>query len=242
MSFFLRPSFQTFAATDHGPMEQTLFHFSDLQQQSPSLAERYAIRKESDFNSLLNDDKINVDFFLQLVALFQSEHELPIVQLKSFPVPVILDYLERTHRYYLGIKLLEIEQSIQNLYWRIPENELLPYLVSFFEWIQKNLAFHIQMEEQQLFPYIQTLLRGEKGNADFSVLSFMDHHSDTVELQISEVKKHIVRAQQTATEIFPFRVLLKQLDSFEKDLRIHARIEEEVLVPLTMEMEQNSAS
>lgn len=218
-------------------MEHTLFQYSDWQLQNPSLAERYAIRKEGDFNSLLQNEQINVDFFLQLITIFQSEHELPIEQLKSFPIPIILDYLEKTHRYYLGVKLPEIEQSIQNLHARIPENEVLPYLVSFFDWVQKNLAFHIQMEEQQLFPYIKLLLQEGEASSDFSILSFMDHHSDTVELQISEVKKHIVRAQQTATEIFPFRVLLKQLDNFEKDLRIHARIEEEVLLPLALALE-----
>jgi regulator of cell morphogenesis and NO signaling len=88
-----------------------------------------------------------------------------------------------------------------------------------------------------LFPYIKALYHRLDIRSDFSIKHFIEHHSDTVELQISEVKKHIVRAQQSAYEIFPFRVLLKQLDEFEKDLRIHAKIEDEVLIPKALELE-----
>lgn len=218
-------------------MEHPFFHLNDWQQQNSSLAKRYAHHQANDCHCLLDNGEVDTDFFLQLIGIFQSSDNLPFLQLKSFPIPVILDYLEKTHRYYLNTKLLEIEQSIQNLYSRIPENEQLPYLAAFFDWVQKNLTFHIQMEEQQLFPYIKSLLQTKKRKGDFGIRSFMDHHSDMVELQISEVKKHIVRAQQTATELFPFRILLQQLDDFEKDLRIHAQIEEEVLIPLALELE-----
>jgi iron-sulfur cluster repair protein YtfE (RIC family) len=58
-----------------------------------------------------------------------------------------------------------------------------------------------------------------------------------VNIRARILKKHIVRAQQSAYEIFPFKVLLKQLDEFEKDLRIHAKIEDEVLIPKALELE-----
>jgi len=219
-------------------MNHTLFYLSDWQRQTPSLAERYALEKRGDLSTLLHREILEPEFFIQLISLFQSETDLPIEQLKSFPIAVILDYLEKTHRYYFGVKLLEIEQSILNLHWRIPENELLPYLVSFFDWVRNNLVFHIQMEEEQLFPYIKELCSGLAPSSNFGILSFIENHKDTIELQISEVKKHIVRAQQSVTEIFPFCLLLKQLDEFEKDLRIHARIEDEVLIPLAVELEQ----
>ena len=75
---------------------------------------------------------VDCDFFIQVINIFGSETELPIEQLKSFPIPIILDYLEKTHRYYLNKKLLEIEQSITNLQSQSPENLLLPFLKSFY--------------------------------------------------------------------------------------------------------------
>ncbi len=218
-------------------MKNSLFNIPDWQMFAPTLVDRYSIEKGSDFDTLLANEEINTDFFIQLITIFNSEHELPIEQLKSFPLPVILDYLEKTHRYYINTKLNEIEQSITNLQKRIPENELLPFLVSFFEWVKQNLIFHIQMEEDQLFPYIKALIAQVPVPATFSIQTFIDSHTDTIELQMSEVKKHIVRAQQTASEIFPFRILLKQMNDFEKDLRIHAKIEDEVLIPLAKILE-----
>lgn len=221
-------------------MKNSLFNLPDWQTFAPTLVDRYSIEKGIDFDALVANEEIDTDFFVQLITIFNSEHDLPIEQLKSFPLPVILDYLEKTHRYYINTKLNEIEQSILNLQKRIPENELLPFLLSFFEWVKQNLVFHIRMEEEQLFPYIKTLVARQAVPTTFTIQTFIDSHTDTIELQMSEVKKHIVRAQQTATEIFPFRILLKQMDDFEKDLRIHAKIEDEVLIPLAkvLEVEQ----
>jgi regulator of cell morphogenesis and NO signaling len=219
-------------------MKSSILEFPDWQRTYSMMTDRYGLDNKVTINDeSLTKAGVDCDFFIQVINLFGSESELPIEQLKSFPIPVILDYLEKTHRYYLNKKLLEIEQSITNLQLQSPENQLLPFLHSFYNWVKDNLIFHIKMEEEQLFPYIKALYHRLDIRSDFSIKHFIEHHSDTVELQISEVKKHIVRAQQSAYEIFPFRVLLKQLDEFEKDLRIHAKIEDEVLIPKALELE-----
>ncbi|HAR20307.1 MAG TPA: hemerythrin [Cytophagales bacterium] len=202
------------------------------------LAQRYGLDTKETFEEAAFAQKgINTDFFIELLHLFNTESELPIEQFKTFPIPIILDYLQKTHHYYLNKKLLEIEQSISNLRNQLPENHLLPFLENFFVWIKENLTFHIRMEEEQLFPHILALYLKVKDKKGFSIQQFIENHADTVELQLSEVKKHIVRAQSSVSEIFPFRVLLKQLDEFEKDLRIHAKIEDEVLIPISLELE-----
>jgi len=220
-------------------MNPSLYELPDWQRTISLMAERYGIDRQIDFNQdSLTKQGINADFFTQIIDIFDSESDLPIEQLKSFPLPVILDYLLKTHQYYLNKKLLEIEQSITNLKNQVPENQLLTFLENFFVWVKENLTYHIRMEEEQLFPYIYSLCLNSKTKSNFTIQQFIDSHTDTIELQISEVKKHIVRAQPTASEIFPFRVLLKQLDDFEKDLRIHAKIEDEVLIPKSMELEK----
>jgi regulator of cell morphogenesis and NO signaling len=214
---------------------------TEWQKYKSFLGEDQATKKGIDMDVSKNEGVLNSEFFDRLVTVFASEEELPIDQLKRFPIPVILAYLEKTHAAYLTIKLMEMEQSILNLHERIPENALLPFLVSFFAWVQENLLFHIKMEEEQLFPYIRSLSAGIPENTSFSIQSFLEHHTDTIELQLKEVKKHIVRAQLLTTELFPFRLLLAQLDEFERDLRKHARIEDEVLVPLALELENKWA-
>lgn len=204
----------------------------------PSLANRYQMDNGKSLDLLLKKENIDVNFFTEMIALFDSEEKMPVTQLKSFDLLVILDYLEKTHCYYLDKKLMEIEQVIFNLEKNIPENTLLPFLGTFFIWVKENLIFHIKMEEEQLFPYIKSLYYKTCEVSNFTIQHFIDSHTDTIELQISEVKKHIVRAQSSANDIFPFRILLRHLDDFEKDLRIHATIEDEVLIPLAKKLEE----
>src|SRR4029079_6181204 len=84
-----------------------------------------------------------------------TDPELPIEQLKTFPNAVILDYLIKTHRYYLNKKLPEIEQQLSQLA-TLP-GDLPETLASVFSWLQKNMEKHFRIEEQSLFPYIEDL-------------------------------------------------------------------------------------
>jgi regulator of cell morphogenesis and NO signaling len=187
-------------------------------------------------------------FFAQILDLFYTDPELPVEQLSSFPASVILDYLIRTHRYYLSKLLPEIEQQLTQLSSLPGEQPLV--LASVFSWLQKNMEKHFRIEEQSLFPYITDLEKVHCNEMipevfyatyrDFSVQRFIETHDDDVENKLEEIKKYIVRSLSTMEELFPYRILLLRLDELEKDLRLHARIEDEVLVPMALRWEKET--
>ncbi len=181
-------------------------------------------------------------FFAQLVNLFAEDPLLPIDQLKTFPSSVILSYLTKMHRYYLNKRLPEIEQQLVQL--SSTPGELPETLASVFSWLQKNMEKHFRIEEQSLFPYIKELEKVRNGKEnfsslrmkykDFSVQRFIESHHDEVENKLSEIKKYIVRSLSSMDQLFPYRILLLRLDELEKNLRLHAQIEDEVLVPMAL--------
>ena len=107
---------------------------------------------------------------------------------------------------------------------------------------------HFRIEEKSLFPYIETLekVRNKELSSaelrvafkDFSIQRFMESHHDEVENKLSEIKKYIVRSLSTMEQLFPYRVLLLRLDELEKDLRLHAQVEDDVLVPMALAWEK----
>jgi len=187
-----------------------------------------------------------LSFFTELLSVFDREEELPVEQLKAFSASVILAYLENSHRYYMGKKMPEIELTLAQLSnnsTQVPE-----YLLHFFVWMRQNMEKHFRIEEKSLFPYIELLEKVSTQKEDKSVLKnrfkefniqrFVDSHSDEVENQLSEVKKQIIRSCSSVEELLPYRILIHKLDLFEKDLRFHARIEDEILVPKAIEWEK----
>jgi regulator of cell morphogenesis and NO signaling len=200
--------------------------------------------KHEESKGEISDETI---FFAHALDLFCTDPELPIGQLKSFPSSVILDYLTRTHNYYLNKRLPEVEQILMQL--SSTPSEVFTTLTSVFGWMQKNMEKHFRIEERSLFPYIVAM--GEVRNnertreelivefKDFTVQGFIENHEDDVENKISEIKRYIIGSTNHCVEkLFPYRVLLLKLEQLEQDLRVHARIEDEVLVPLALKWEK----
>ncbi|HLZ86144.1 MAG TPA: hemerythrin domain-containing protein [Puia sp.] len=187
------------------------------------------------------------DFILALLRVFE-EKVFNARDFDSFPVEQIVDYIQRTHVYYLEKKLPEIEQSILLLSGHYDaQHPILIALQNFFHRYVKDLSEHISAEEALLLPYINVLREADRSPLDFSrfllhrreysVERFLRDHHDT-EDELKDIRQTIRLYEPPGTNESLYRILLSQLQAFEQDLCVHAHIEEEVLIPKAKEMEQ----
>jgi len=215
------------------------------------IKQRYNIKDDADllysYEELRRMD-IDQQFIYTLLQTFADEKSFLEEAYQQFPLEVIIDYIHRTHRYYLDKKLMEIEQSIHILLKDYSDNHpLLHILNSFFKEYTHDLTTHIREEEKHLLPYIKVLLKFEKEGTDkekhqaaakqYSLQAFIDSHQDT-EKNLLTVRNAILTYQPHATNQTPYRILLSQLQAFEKDLSIHALIEDRVLIPRALQLEE----
>lgn len=202
------------------------------------------VDKEKRLSQLCEEQGIDTEFFIEILNVFNDTDYFPKMQLGSFPIPIILDYLKRTHKYYLNKRLLEIEQSISLTY----TNEVMSeFLQKFFLKIKQELIEHIKVEESTLFPYINHLYNAFTSKTElnltakydeFSISFFEGSHTDDVESNILEVRRYIIESNKTVVDLSPYRVLLNQLEVFEQELRVHALVEDQILIPKALVLEQ----
>lgn len=219
----------------------------DLDTSLNNVAQQFGLDdmdKELQLEDMCKEKEIDTEFFIEILKVFQDTAYFPRMQLGSFPIYIIIDYLKRTHKFYLNKRLLEIEQSITISY---SNNKLKEFLHNFFLQLKSELVSHIQHEESMLFPYIQYLydhFKDKDNNTlperlnNFSISSFEASHSDDVENKILSVRKFIVEYNKDVVDLSPYRVLLHQLDIFEHELRVHALVEDEILIPKAMVLEK----
>lgn len=120
-------------------------------------------------------------------------------------------------------------------------------LNTFYADYREHLTEHIRLEKTHLLPYIEILLRiegsdipyTELNNRQFSLKGFTENHHDT-EGDLSRVRNIIQQYQPPSTNQTPYRILISQLQAFEKDLNVHALIEDQILVPRALELERNA--
>lgn len=217
------------------------------QEETAQILQRYNVAKAHNLvytYEELRDLGITREFLLTLLDVFEDQSSFNAKAFNRFSLHVIVDYLRKTHTYYLSKKLLEIEQSIHLLVTAYPRaHPMLLLLNTFYSDYKSHLINHIEMEERELLPYIIKLEQGAKTNEKLlapptlTVEQFIHHHHDT-EKDLEGVRIAILNYSPPEGNQTLYRILLSQLQVFEKDMAIHALIEDEVLLPRALALEK----
>jgi regulator of cell morphogenesis and NO signaling len=205
----------------------------------PQVMQRYATQPPSSGEQ--------TEFIATLLRVFE-EKIFNAREFDPFPLKLIVDYIQRTHVYYLEKKLPEIEQSILLLSGHYEsQHPILIALQNFFRHYVQDLSEHIQAEEKLLLPYIELLREAGHTPADFSrflvarrdysIDRFLNDHHDT-EDELKDIRQTIRLYEPPHDNESLYRILLMQLQVFEQDLCVHANIEEEVLIPKARQLEK----
>jgi regulator of cell morphogenesis and NO signaling len=172
-------------------------------------------------------------------------------RLYKLSIEEILIYLKKSHAGYLDKIFPEMEQQFNHLYQHHRESDPIPFhLCTMFMVFKEKLKTHILNEETKLFPYINALnnLKNKQGVysevnelSKYSIDQFMEEHDD-VESDLKVIKSLIIENSEILELPMPFKLFLIQLETFEKDLRLHAWLEDELLVHKVKNLENQVKS
>lgn len=169
------------------------------------------------------------------------------LQLTSYPTDLIIEYLKHAHFIFIKHKLPYMAGLVQS--FNAEHNQYVSVerdLKVVFPLFVEDFIHHIYEEEDTLFNYIRALERAVKGNYNPTRLFYLlernslhkfasEHESHDDEMVgIRRITKDYKVNQHTPLHI---KVLYNELKEFEKNLIIHARIENEILFPKAMALE-----
>ena len=212
----------------------------------------YNCCENSTISQIAEQTNLNENFLVDTLNHFIQFQYLSIDEFKHYSIDTLVNYLERSHRYYLEKKLTEMEQTINILVINNKVNHpALELLKLFFLEYRKELVSHFELEEDLLFPYACFLDKATKGPhylpmilknmQKFSIKQFVQAHENSNQ-ELSKVRQAILSYKPSPTDASPYRILLEQLKHFEQDLNFHAMIEDEVLVPKLSKIEMQLKS
>ena len=191
---------------------------------------------------ICREQGINPDFFLVIVNSFHDKNYFPQEILLSFPLKLILDYIKKSHNYYLHVKVPQIELLIENLIKNARNSGLqhIETIDRFFKEYKLELIDHIREEEDNVYPYVISLdeaysskkispenIREIRQNP---IAKYEEGHSN-IEEKLFDLKNIIIKYIPPIKDYSITNALLIELFRLERDLNDHARIEDKVLVP-----------
>ena len=196
-------------------------------------------------------DKKNIDskkVLEDLDTLVQTKSEAT-TDYQSWPLDLLADYIEKKHHRYVQNKTLEIQPYLDKI-CRV-HGEHHPELFEIkneFNASAGELAAHMKKEELILFPFIRKMVKVKQENSNVEAANFgtvknpiqmmMDEH--TVEgnrfRRIEELSNNYTPPQDACNT---YRVSFALLKEFEQDLHLHIHLENNILFPKAVEIEND---
>ncbi len=167
--------------------------------------------------------------------------------LQNFPMELLVEYLKHSHYLFVKEKLPYIAKLIESVPAEGENKPILEDLKFVFPLFVEEFIHHIYEEEDTLFSYVLELNNYLYGSGNPSQLyyrmeNYSLHHFSMEHAEHDDDMKGIRRIteeyQLQANAPLQVRVLFSELQSLEQDLKIHARVENDILFPKALMIEQ----
>ena len=176
----------------------------------------------------------------------QSTENSTATDYNSWPIDLLADYVEKKHHRYVEEKIPEIQPLIHKIVSvhgnRHPELEKIAEL---FKETSGELTKHMKKEELMLFPYIKNLVKAKEngtipsspfGTVANPIQQMMHEHDSEGERfrQIAQLADNYTPPSDACNT---YRVTFQLLKEFEEDLHLHIHLENNILFPKAMQLE-----
>lgn len=205
---------------------------------------------EQTLNQVCKEKGISMEVLINVLESAVENEQSEEVALVSYPIELVIEYLKHTHYVFIKRKLPYITSLVADL----------PNVTGKFLDIVKDLKFvfplfvedfirHIHEEEDTLFSYVM-LLKNVTANSynpskvyyemeKYSIQQCAinhDVHDDEMK-GIRNITNNYKLEENTPLHI---KVVYSEMESFEKSLITHARIEDEIFFPKALLLEREA--
>ncbi|GJM33333.1 MAG: iron-sulfur cluster repair di-iron protein [Saprospiraceae bacterium] len=170
------------------------------------------------------------------------------IDYQSWPIDLLADYIERIHHRYVADKVPVIKQYLDKIVKVHGENHPeLSKIKQLFYHCSEELAIHMRKEELVLFPFIRKMVKAKLDKQTIEKPHFvtiqnpiqmmMHEHNNEGERfrQIADLSNNYTPPQDACNT---YRVAFALLKEFEADLHLHIHLENNILFPNALELEE----
>jgi regulator of cell morphogenesis and NO signaling len=172
----------------------------------------------------------------------------PSQNFQDWALDFLADYIVNTHHKYVENSLpvlFEYTQKVANVHGdRHPEAiQIAGLMVS----LANELRCHMQKEEMVLFPYVKELVQAKKSASALPTPGFgtvenpirvMEHEHDSAGELLRSIRVLANDFNPPAGACTTFRLTYAKLQEFEEDLHQHIHLENNILFPGALKLEQ----
>lgn len=194
-----------------------------------------------------DENSLNAQEVIQDLDLILSESGKDAKNYDDWPLDLLSQYIEKVHHRYVETQIPVLKGYLKKIIAahaaRHPE---LFEILELFEATASELTLHMKREELMLFPQVVKMYKSQKEGAQIAAPPFgsfenpisvmMKEHTDEGERfrQIRVLSNNYTPPQDGCNT---YKVTYKLLEEFEKDLHLHIHLENNILFPKAIDLE-----
>ena len=179
---------------------------------------------------------IDPETFLLICRVYVIDGYRPTREaLQNADLQDILGYLRKSHSYYTQVMLPRLEEALEQMV--VPCEDMQKRVIRrFFLDYREELLAHFAYEEDTVFPYVEEML-ASRGSSQFTIGEYEQNHSN-IEEKLADLKNLLMMYLPPQCDSQAAQIALFYLYSLETDLAKHTLIEDDILVPMVVRMEE----
>ena len=203
--------------------------------------ERFGIKlgvMNKTIDEICTEQQVNTNAFVSILNLHLNPSHPTTLNFSVSELKCIVNYLVKSHEYYSQEVFPEIIKNIHLMSTTSQKPELL-MVENFFNDYKKEVDQHFDYENQIVFPHILKLIGDSeisKKEIDYSVGDYKEHHEDIQEKLDDLTKLLIEHLTQKTNNPYRRKILILIFD-LDNDLHVHSKVENEILIPQSENLE-----
>lgn len=186
-------------------------------------------------------DPVEIRSALDALSVQPGERQLPY---DEWPAAFLADHIVQTHHRFVRKTIPDLRFYASKVY-RV-HGDTHPELRQIADTVQaltQELSAHMEKEERVLFPYIHQLESGGHMHAAFFAsvrqpIGMMEMEHEDAGALMAELRRLTDQYTPPADACNSYRLLYQMLKAFEDDLHLHVHLENNILFPKAISLEQ----
>lgn len=196
----------------------------------------------------INENKLNEQSILKEIASALNSDEPSTNNFSQYSGNDLIDHIINKHHSYVKSALPLISNHLRKVAGKHGSKYgYVKEMLETFELLAEDMMSHMQKEERILFPLIKYLVESKKlhdkpktrgyGSVQNPIKQMVLEHDNAGDLihKLKELSNNFNPPDDACTT---FRLMLNELDEFEKDLHQHIHLENNILFPKAIKLEE----
>lgn len=210
----------------------------------------YCCNGNRTLEEVCNDDTISLGSLIEALTISLADTESPIgggIDYSSWPLDLLADYIEKKHHRYVASKIPEILPLLEKIVKvHGAQHPELAEVEQLFKESAGELSAHMKKEELLLFPFIRKMIaakqNGTTAQAPFGTIKnpirAMMHDHDGEGERFRRIAAITHDYTPPADACNTYKITFSLLKEFEEDLHLHIHLENNILFPKSITLEE----